>query len=274
LPRLKVAVDQTETGTNVTPSHSDLNGFSYRTLDTFGTRSAEFANAELRRLIKALGPNSRTVADEETLNAALAVVDGIKPENEIEAMLACKMAMTHVLAMQAMARAHWAEMLSEYQAAGSFAIKLTRTFTMQMEALAKLRRGGNQTVRVEHVHVHSGGQAIVGNVTGAGGGGVPEETGIIPMHSGLDLIIRQPLPFRLAPRCGARTRSGTPCQSPRVRHKTRCRMHGGAKGSGAPRGPANGRYRHGLFTCEAIEERRMLRAMIADMRATTDEILS
>ena len=51
-------------------------------------------------------------------------------------------------------------------------------------------------------------------------------------------------------------------------------MHGGARGSGAPRGPANGSYRHGLFTCEAVEDRRMLRAMIADMRAMTDEILS
>ena len=106
------------------------------------------------------------------------------------------------------------------------------------------------------------------------GVGVPTEAGVNPMHSGLGLIIRQPLPFRLAPRCGARTRSGTPCQSPRVKGKTRCRMHGGARGSGAPRGPANGSYRHGLFTCEAVKGRRMLRAMIADMRAMTDEILS
>jgi hypothetical protein len=51
-------------------------------------------------------------------------------------------------------------------------------------------------------------------------------------------------------------------------------MHGGAKGSGAPRGPANGSYRHGVFTCEAVEGRRMIQAMIAHMRATTDEILS
>ena len=33
-------------------------------------------------------------------------------------------------------------------------------------------------------------------------------------------------------------------------------MHGGAKGSGAPKGQANGNYRHGGFTCEAIQERR------------------
>jgi hypothetical protein len=170
-PRLRVTVDQTEAGTNVTPSHSDQNGFSYRALDAFGTHSVEFAETELRRLIGALGPNNSTLADEATLNAALAVVDGIKPENEVEAMLACQMAMTHVLAMQSMSRAHWADDISRYQAAGSFAIKLSRTFTMQMEALAKLRRGGNQTVRVEHVHVHSGGQAIVGNVTGDPGGG-------------------------------------------------------------------------------------------------------
>ncbi len=50
-------------------------------------------------------------------------------------------------------------------------------------------------------------------------------------------------------------------------------MHGGAKGSGAPRGPANGSYRHGHFTCEAVEGRRMIRAIIAEMRATADEIL-
>src|SRR5262249_40010389 len=36
----------------------------------------------------------------------------------------------------------------------NMAIKLPRTYTAQLEALAKLRRGGEETVRVEHVHVH------------------------------------------------------------------------------------------------------------------------
>ncbi len=49
------------------------------------------------------------------------------------------------------------------------------------------------------------------------GVGVPTDMGVNPMHSGLGRIIHQPLPFRLAPRCGARTRSGMPCQSPRVK---------------------------------------------------------
>ncbi|MFZ1148666.1 MAG: HGGxSTG domain-containing protein [Xanthobacteraceae bacterium] len=41
-------------------------------------------------------------------------------------------------------------------------------------------------------------------------------------------------PMLSSPRCGAMTRSGRPCRSPAVRGKRRCRMHGGAAGSGAP----------------------------------------
>jgi hypothetical protein len=44
----------------------------------------------------------------------------------------------------------------------------------------------------------------------------------------------------LAPRCGARTRSGCPCRSPAIHGKLRCRMHGGR--SPGPRTP-EGRIR-------------------------------
>jgi hypothetical protein len=39
-------------------------------------------------------------------------------------------------------------------------------------------------------------------------------------------------------------------------------MHGGAHGSGAPKGERNGNYRHGFYTGEAITERRAVRALI------------
>src|SRR5829696_3040264 len=39
---------------------------------------------------------------------------------------------------------------------------------MQLEALAKLRRGGEQVVKVVHVHAN---QAVVGDVSLGGGGG-------------------------------------------------------------------------------------------------------
>ena len=35
---------------------------------------------------------------------------------------------------------------------------------MQMEVLRRLRHGGHQHVRVEHVHINDGGQALIGNV--------------------------------------------------------------------------------------------------------------
>jgi hypothetical protein len=44
-------------------------------------------------------------------------------------------------------------------------------------------------------------------------------------------------------------------------------LHGGADGSGAPKGGANGRYSHGQFTCEAMETRALIREMMKEMRA-------
>ncbi|WP_375787881.1 HGGxSTG domain-containing protein [Bradyrhizobium sp. Pha-3] len=66
-------------------------------------------------------------------------------------------------------------------------------------------------------------------------------------------------------RCGAKTRTGGACRAPAVRDKTRCRMHGGAEGSGAPRANRNAR-KHGLFTRDAIAERREIRALLGDVR--------
>lgn len=67
-------------------------------------------------------------------------------------------------------------------------------------------------------------------------------------------------------RCGAKTRSGKPCRSPAVRGKRRCRMHGGAEGSGAPKGNQNA-LKHGLYTREAIEERSALKMLMRDATA-------
>jgi hypothetical protein len=56
--------------------------------------------------------------------------------------------------------------------------KLTRSFATLLDALNRHRGKGQQKVTVEHVHVHSGGQAIVGAVEAPGGGatsGVEEQ---------------------------------------------------------------------------------------------------
>jgi hypothetical protein len=63
-----------------------------------------------------------------------------------------------------------AETIPQQDSNGNLATKLLRTFTMQVEALQRYRGKGQQKVTVEHVHVHSGGQAIVGSVLPGGGG--------------------------------------------------------------------------------------------------------
>ena len=70
-----------------------------------------------------------------------------------------------------------------------------------------------------------------------------------------------------AARCGAKTRAGRPCRQAAVRGRSRCRMHGGAKGSGGPRGNRNGKFKHGLFTGEAKATRKLMRAKVRQIRA-------
>ena len=72
-------------------------------------------------------------------------------------------------------------------------------------------------------------------------------------------------PMLSSRRCGAKTRSGKPCLSPAVSGKARCRMHGGAAGSGAPRGNQNA-LKYGQHTRDAVEERRQLREFLRQSR--------
>jgi hypothetical protein len=49
-------------------------------------------------------------------------------------------------------------------------------------------------------------------------------------------------------------------------------MHGGAPGTGAPRGNTNA-LKHGLYTRKAIEERRRLQELLRQSRRFVREIL-
>jgi hypothetical protein len=156
--------------------------------DAFGTTSGDFIDCEMSRIANSQYSGGQIEAPAKEMNAALAVIDGTRPANEIEAMLASQMVVTHELAMAMIGKARRAETIEKVSVYGSLATKLSRTFAMQIEAHAKLKRGGEQTVRVEHVHVHQGGQAIVGNVNapveGAGSrekvGGQPHAVGYAP----------------------------------------------------------------------------------------------
>ena len=74
-----------------------------------------------------------------------------------------------------------------------------------------------------------------------------------------------------APRCGAKTRKGLPCQSPMVRGRKRCRMHGGAYGSGAPKGNKNA-WKHGFRSKEYLEGKRRGREIIRRLEVLMEEV--
>ena len=133
----------------------------------FGTADPGFADLMLSELLNAAcegGPSNPPSA--ESINQALAAVTGIGPRDETEAMLATQMVATHFVAMTLLRRLKSVETLQQQDSTGNLATKLLRTYAMQVEALQRYRGKGQQKVTVEHVHVHSGGQAIVGTVQG------------------------------------------------------------------------------------------------------------
>ncbi len=74
---------------------------------------------------------------------------------------------------------------------------------------------------------------------------------------------RPPRLLTSAQLCQARNRAGNPGRCPAMRGKARCKLHGGAGGSGAPKGERNGMWKHGGFTAEAIALRRAARNLLA-----------
>ena len=80
----------------------------------------------------------------EDINRALAAVTGIGARDEIEGMLATQMVATHIAAIGALRRLKASEMVLAQDGNGNLAVKLLRTFTMQVEALQRYRGKGQQ----------------------------------------------------------------------------------------------------------------------------------
>lgn len=144
-----------------------------------GSRNDRFNNVLVAAASRALwhhrdeAPEARA----DKLAAAAVAMRGFAPRDEVEGMLAAQAVGLHAATMECLRRA----MLPDQP--GEFASKLRRDAVNCARAMAEMcaaldrRRGkGQQTVRVEHVTVQPGGQAIVGAVASAAapapGGGV------------------------------------------------------------------------------------------------------
>ena len=136
--------------------------------DALGTADYEFAAGLLAQLTDV--SRSGKVPTPQELNFMLSVVRGINPRDETEALLAAQMAAIHNATMVAARRLNHVETIPQQDSASTMLNKLARTFASQVEALKKYRSAGEQTIKVQHVTVNEGGQAIVGNVSQGGGG--------------------------------------------------------------------------------------------------------
>jgi hypothetical protein len=146
------------------PPDGEGENWQKRLKSALGTMSADFVDASLLQMQAAARSPFGTVS-EIHINAALAMVEAAAPKDEIEGALAVQMACTHTAAMAVLAKLDVAFATEQRVAAfGSAAARLMRTYAAQVEVLRRLRTGGQQFVRVEHVHVNDGGQAVIGNL--------------------------------------------------------------------------------------------------------------
>jgi hypothetical protein len=148
----------------VHPPDGEAKNWWRRLNKALGTTSRDFVNASLFQ-IQAAARSPLGGISELSMNAALAMIEAAAPKDEIEAALAVQMAACHVAAMAVLAKMDVAFATERRIAAfGSAAARLMRAYATQVEVLRRLRNGGQQFVRVEHVHVNHGGQAVIGNV--------------------------------------------------------------------------------------------------------------
>ena len=103
--------------------------------------------------------------------AARRALAGVAPRDPVEGMIAAQLVGLHDAAMECLRRGAMARQTFEGRQMNlAQANKLARSFAALVEALDRHRGKGRQTVRVEHVTVNAGGQAIVGAVGHPGGG--------------------------------------------------------------------------------------------------------
>jgi hypothetical protein len=175
VPRVKVSTS--ESGLSITTEHVDEMAGSALIMQAIGTTDPDFFVSLMAQLATAGGGEP----DELRLNFMLSIIKGIKPRDQLEAMLAAQMAAVHSATMRFSRDLAEADCLEHRDSAERTLNKLARTYLSQMEGLKRYRMGGEQTVTVQQVNVSGGGQAIVGNVTQGQQDAVPNQVPAQPL---------------------------------------------------------------------------------------------
>jgi hypothetical protein len=168
----RTAADDENAATIVADGAGDLKGTLKR---IGGSQSDHWNNILTNQAIKTLWLSKDAETQSRQCSATLAALIGIGPKDEIEGMIAAQLIAAHNVAMECYRRAMIGEQTFEgYRENLNQANKLSRTYAVLLDALNRHRGKGQQKVTVEHVHVHSGGQAVVGTVEMEGGRSRPK----------------------------------------------------------------------------------------------------
>ncbi len=132
-----------------------------------GGRTERFNDTMMQRVARTLWlKHAKGEEQERIIGAAVDAMAGFEPRDEVEGMMAAQAVALHNAAMECMRRAMMADQPFEIASRmRKEAANLSRAMVDMAEAIDKRRGKGQQTVRVEHVTVQAGGQAIVGAVT-------------------------------------------------------------------------------------------------------------
>jgi hypothetical protein len=153
-PRMKVGE-----ATNLAPDHPEPAVGQVLLMAALGTADHDFYSGLVRQLGEACAQDG--TVDERALNFMLSVVKGIKPRDQVEAMLAAQMAAVHMATLACARRLVCADAPSD--GAERALNRLSRTYVAQMDALARYRAGGEHDASRPEVSAGEGGEAISGD---------------------------------------------------------------------------------------------------------------
>jgi hypothetical protein len=160
-------------------------------MNAIGTLDSDFCSGLIKQLANA-SSQGRAV-DEDGLNFMLAIVKGIEPRDQVEAMLASQMAAVHNATVTFARRLANVVNVPQQDSAERAFNKLARTFAVQVSALKEYRSKGEQKMIVQHVNVGDGANAVIGTVNPPGRG-CDEKTGEQPHALGYAPGIEAPRP--------------------------------------------------------------------------------
>ena len=142
----------------------------FRDLTTSSTEKLHLVLEKIINFNKVDGSDSKSL--QKKINASLAALSDLEARDPVESMLIHQLIVTNEMFHTCSTRANISnqnsDRIDEYI---KHMTKLSRLFLNQIRILNSYRNQGQQKVKVEHVHISDGGQAVFGDISSNKRGG-------------------------------------------------------------------------------------------------------